>query len=287
MKLRDKIIIGCLMLLLLLLHRYLFQANEGFFDTSSDYSKLKQRLLRDLGPYCKIANFVRDQLKTMVSSTGGGSDDASLNNTYTAMYSCRDPDARSRLTCFLGGIGPNTSMIYVSCDTYTNLPDWSDDGSSAVALMKITNDLPERLVREAEWFSLIIKKLQDTLATGANPPTVSPVGTPGTIDGFNGTCSADAAKAKKLMAEAQSCSIADASSEIARVNALLDNPQLKKAVAEMDKLFVAMIKLQSDLEKAKNGTLYDWQKDPPKKSFPEFKGGDRSKSFIFSMEQNK
>jgi hypothetical protein len=184
-------------------------------------------------------------------------------------------------------------MVYVSCDTYTKLPEWSDDGTSTIALMKITSDLPERIVREAEWFALIVKKLQDALEIGANPPSVSPVGTPSSIDGFEGTCSADAAKiqldqqaAASAQKQAESCTIPSPSSEIARVNALLDSPQLKKAVSQMDGLLAAMVKVQSDLEKAKNGTLYEWQKDPPKKSYAQFKGGDRSSAFTFSMQQN-
>jgi hypothetical protein len=282
MKLRDKIIAGCLIILLILLHRYLFQLKEGFFNDSANYARLKKRIINELEPYCKIDSFVRDQLKTMVTSSGGSGDNASLNKVYTDVYSCSDPDANSRPSCLkLGGMGPNQSMIYVSSDNYKELPEWSNDGSVSIALMKISNDLPERLIRESEWFAAIIKKLQESLAAGANPPGVS------SIDGFTGTCSADAARAKKLMDEAKSCSIPDATSEIARVNTLLDSPKLKQALSKMNGLLAAMLKLQSDLEKAKNGTLYDWQKDPPKKSYPEFKGGDRSAALTFSMQQNK
>jgi hypothetical protein len=48
-----------------------------------------------------------------------------------------------------------------------------------------------------------------------------------------------------------------------------------------------MVKLQSDLQKAKDGTLYDWQKDGPKKSYAKFEGGDRKSSYIFSLKQNQ
>ena len=282
MKLRDKIIAGCLIILLMLLHRYLFQINEGFFDDSANYATLKKRIINDLEPYSKIDSFVRDQLKTMITSTGGSGDDASLNKEYTNIYSCSDPDANSRPSCQkVSGMGPNISMIYVSSDVYKELPEWSDDGSVSIALMKISNDLPERLIRESEWFAAIIKKLKESLAAGANPPGVS------SMDGFTGTCSAEAARAKKIMDEAKSCSIPDAASEIARVNTLLNSPKLKQAVSKMNGLLAEMLKLQSDLEKAKNGTLYDWQKDPPKKSYAEFKGGDRSAGLAFSMQQNK
>jgi hypothetical protein len=153
--------------------------------------------------------------------------------------------------------------------------------------MKITDNLPERLIREEEWFAFIIKKLQDTLELGKNPPSVSPVGTPSKIDGFTGTCSVDAVKSKKMAEEIASCSIPDVNSEIKRINALLDSASLKNAVAKMNGLLEKMLKLQSDLEKAKNGTLYEWQKDPVKKSYAQFQGGDRTAAFIFSMQQNR
>jgi peptide deformylase len=155
-------------------------------------------------------------------------------------------------------------------------------------LSETDRKLAMKEIRESEWFAAIIKKLKDSLAAGANPPGAS------SIDGFTGTCSAEAARIKKLLDEARSCSIPgaaldipDAASEIARVNTLLNSPKLKQAVSKMNGLLAEMLKLQSDLEKAKNGTLYDWQKDPPKKSYAEFKGGDRTAALTFSMQQNK
>ena len=292
MKLRDKIIVGCLILLLILLHRYLFPVNEGFFDDSSDYTTLKKRLINDLAQYCKVAIFAREHLKDALSSSNNPSDDVSINNIYKTVYSCTDSLASSRQTCsgiMSGGLGPNTSMVYVSCDTYMQLPEWSDDDSPAIALMKITNDLPERIVREADWISANITKLKKALAAGENPSTTPPSkeDLDKLAEGFDGSCSADAAKAKKLLAEAESCSIPDVNSEIERVNTMLDSPELKQAISKMDGLFEQMTKLYSDLEKLKNGKLYDWQKDGPKKSYPQFKGGDRNAAFMFSLQQNK
>ena len=292
MKLRDKIITGCLIFLLILLHRYLFQANEGFFASNPDYATLQLRLTRELGNYCKVATFVRDQLKTMVSATGGAADDASLDETYKSVYSCTDSLASSRPSCSLGMKG-NTSMTYVSCDTY-KLPTWSDNPSVAIALTMIRDDLPERLTREAEWFSAIINKLEGALAVGANPPTIPP--TREQLDkikaeGFSGTCSPDAAKLKipqKLKDEVDSCTLADPVIEIARINTMLNSSQFKIAVSKMNGLLEKMLKLQSDLEKAKNGTLYSWQQgDPPKNYIPPFQGGDRIQSLVYSMRQNQ
>jgi hypothetical protein len=180
-------------------------------------------------------------------------------------------------------------MEYVSCDTYTKLPEWSDDGSPAIALMKITNDLPERIIREAEWISANIQKLKKALAAGENPSTTPPSKEEldKLAEGFVDSCSADAARAKKLLAEAQSCSIPDIKSEIARVNTMLNSSQLKDAISIMNGLFEEMKKLESDLEKLKNGELYDWQKDGPKKSYAQFKGGDRKAAFMFSLQQNQ
>jgi hypothetical protein len=290
MKVYGKIIIGVLIIFLILLHRYLFQAREAFFDESSKYTALKNRITTELGPYCRVANTARNELKTQLSESGNPSDDMSLNDIYKTIYSCTDSMASSRQTCKrLIGFGPNTSMTYVSCNTYMQLPDWSDDASISVALMKITDDLPERMIREADWIFTKIKKIQEVLASGANPPTNAP--SKEDLDkfneGFSGYCSAEAIKAKKIMQEAKTCSIADISSEIARINRLLDNPDLKKILSLMNGLYEEMIKLQSDLDKLKNGELYDWQKDPPKKSYAQFKGGDRSAAFIFSMQQNQ
>ena len=311
MKLRDKIITGSLIIILILLHRYLFQAKEGFLDDSSKYATLKERLMKELGSYCKVASFVRSQLQTMLSSTGGESDARSLDQTYKSIYSCSDSLANSRPSCSIGagipGVKGNPSMIYVSCDTYMKLPDWSDEYTAILALMKITDDLPERMVRESEWFAAIIDKLQGGLAAGANPPT-----TPPTADqlnnikaeGFNGKCSIEATrvkmkqqipidsarlrKAEMLESEIASCSLPSVSGEIDRINALLDSPSFKNSISKMDSQMDTMIKLQSDLQKAQDGTLYSWQQDgPPKNYMPPFKGGDRTMSFLYSLKQNQ
>jgi len=283
MKTYQKILLGLGIVLLILLHNYLFAAKEGFFDDSSKYSALQKRLSNTMGPYCKISAFVREQLQTMITATG---DSSSVESTYKSIYTCSDTLASSRPSC----LSPNMSMSYVGCDTYMNLPPWSSDGAT-MALMKITNDLPERLVRESEWFASIIKKLNESLALGANPPTTMP--TSEQMDkmkeGF-ATCSPEAAnyqKSQKLRAEAASCSIPSAISEIQRVNSLLDSSDLKSAMGKMDGLLTSMLKIQSDLEKAKNGTLYSWQQDGPTKKFPQFGGGDRTASLLFSMQQNQ
>jgi len=283
MKTYQKILLGLLIILLMLLHNYLFAAKEGFFDDSSKYSSLQKRLSNTMGPYCKISAFVRDQLKTMIAATG---DSSSIESTYKSIYTCSDNLASSRPSC----IKPNMSMSYVGCDTYMNLPPWSSDRAT-MALMKITNDLPERLVRESEWFASIINKLNESLALGANPPTEAP--SQDQMNAFKegfATCSPEAAnyqKSQKLMAEAASCSIPSASSEIERVNSLLDSSDLKNAMGKMDGLLSSMLKIQSDLEKAKNGTLYSWQQDGPTKKFPQFEGGDRIAGLLFSMKQNQ
>lgn len=293
MKTYEKVLFGLGILLLIGLHRYLFAAKEGFFDDSSEYNDLKKRLSDTMLPYCKISTFVRDQLKTMIAATGSSVD---IDSTYKDIYRCSDKLASSRPSC----AAPNTSMSYVSCETYMKLPSWSSDTIPTMALMKITNDLPERLVRESEWFAAIIKQLNESLALGANPPTTAPTkeqmdamkeGFDGSYhEAFSGSCSPEAAeyqKSERLRAEASSCSIPSTASEIQRVNSLLDSSDLKNALAKMDGLLEAMLKIQSDLEKAKNGTLYPWQKDGPVKKYPQFKGGDRTDSLLFSMGQNQ
>jgi len=84
-----------------------------------------------------------------------------------------------------------------------------------------------------------------------------------------------------------SCVMPDLASEIARVNSLLDSPTMTKAVGQAGSLLGAMKQLQISQQKAKDGTLYAWQQDGPKKSYTAFKGGDRISGLLFSMKQNQ
>ena len=184
-------------------------------------------------------------------------------------------------------------MEILGCDTYMKLPEWSTNSTPVLALMKIKKDSPERLVRESEWFISTIKQLNESLALGSNPPTSVPSDAEMNAmkEGFTGpTCSPEAAEyqqSQKLRDEAAKCSIPSVSSEIERVNALLDSSEVKSVLSKLDKVFSDMKKLKTDLEKANNGELYDWQKPPPTKNFPKYKGGDRSSAFVFSLQQNQ
>jgi hypothetical protein len=79
----------------------------------------------------------------------------------------------------------------------------------------------------------------------------------------------------------------DLDGQIARVNAILDSPALNQALRICDIVLIKLRKAQADLEKAKNGNLFEWQKDPPKKVVAPFKGGDRGAALAFSMRQNQ
>jgi hypothetical protein len=83
------------------------------------------------------------------------------------------------------------------------------------------------------------------------------------------------------------CVMPDLDGQIARVNAILDSPRLNKALRICDIVLIKLRQAQADLEKAKNGNLFEWQKDPPKKVFAPFKGGDRAAALTFSMKQNQ
>ena len=84
-----------------------------------------------------------------------------------------------------------------------------------------------------------------------------------------------------------SCIMPDLASEIRRVNSILDSPEMNNALRQADSLLQAMKQLQISQQKAKDGTLYDWQQDGPKKSFSKFGGGDRLAGLMFSMKQNQ
>jgi hypothetical protein len=336
MKTREKILFGLGLVILILLHWFLFPSkpSEGFFDTAEENDALRRRLQSDLGSYCKVADFVREQVKEMqdglkktssmlpsADAIKAGSNSPAAKNTqalmsamkkegwynyetdemYTNVYQCKDQLANVRPSCG----APNFKMRFIPCSVYMDLPSWSDENTIMNALRKINDDLPERMVREVEWFTAVIQKLQQGLAAGADPGTASglpPDTMPSSDDmkkyekeAFVGTCSSEAAnrlRQRALDAEANACAAGGyvqptPSSEIARINLLLDNQIVKNYAAFCNVLYDAMLKLQSDLEKLKNGTLYPWQQGGPKKSFKKFDGGDRIKSLLFSMAQNR
>jgi hypothetical protein len=297
MKTRDKILFLAGIFILMAIHWYLFPAiKEGFFDDPGAYDALRGRLRKELADYCRISKFVREQVNEMQKATGGGASD--ISELYTAVYQCTDQLASTRPSCS----SPNrTGMRFVPCSVFMDLPDWSDEQEVIRNLRKIKDDLPERLRREGEWFASSIKKLQEGLAAGANPAAGSnPIGVAPTADqiksaaeGFSGQCSEEATeylRRKALENEAKSCTPGKpitVGSEVARVNGLLNNPSIRKSVSECKVMMGQMLKLQSDLEKLKNGNLYDWQKDGPKKTYARFEGGDRTQAFIFSLQQNQ
>jgi hypothetical protein len=305
MKARDKILFFVGIFSLVILHWYLFsrQTIDGFFNITSDYDRLRSRLQKELGPYCKLANFVRGQVTEMQKGLGGSSSD--ISQMYYAVYECTDQLASVRPSCSR----PNrTGMRYVPCSTFLDLPDWTSEPTAIYALSKIGDDLPERLIREMEWFNVVINKVKEGLAAGANPPRMpdkSPPGPPRPIpsieqmnkytEGFYGSCSPEASeflRRKALEAQASSCKALTASSEIARVNALLNNPSVSSSVSRSKGLMNEMVKVQSDLEKLKNGSLYDWQggnsgNSGPKRLYPKFEGGDRLQALLFSLSQNQ
>jgi len=301
MKVRDKIFFGIGIAILMILHWFLFPSKEGFFDDNRDYDVLRNRLRKDLGPYCKLANFVREQASEMQKGMGGTSSD--ISQMYSDVYTCKDSLASSRPSCS----NPNTSgMRFVPCSIYMDLPDWTSPIQVTGVLARITDDLPERLTRELEWFSVVMKKIQEGLAAGANPAAgTNPIGVAPTMDQLNSfkegflSCSPEASEylRQQLIAkEASSCTpssdIRSAASrtpvtEIARINRLLDSPSIQGSITTCTTMSSAMLKIQSDLEKLKNGTLYDWQKADPPKAYAKFEGGDRTKAFLFSMQQNQ
>jgi hypothetical protein len=174
------------------------------------------------------------------------------------------------------------------------LPPWSDtdQGAISLALSKITDDLPERINREVEWFANIIQQLSQGLSQGDNP-SECPV-LPKSKEGFTSTCSPAAyqermaiEKRKALEEEASSCSFLPIDSEIGRINRLLDSPSIRTSLSSCEGQLDKMKKLQSMLKQAQDGNLYAWQKDGPKKTYMKFNGGDRTAGVLFSLQQNR
>ena len=272
---------------LLTLHWLLFRETEGFYSDSSDYTRLSAKVKITLGNYCKLADLIRQQLITGYAGTNPDSASSAMeevNNGYREMYMCTDDKASSRPSCSK----PNaTNMVYVSSDTYMKMPPWTDDISAVTALVKIKDDLPERVTREADYFEQIIKQLQSFLDTGANPPTVPP--TPEQLkEPFTGTCCPPKLELLKLLSVgSKSCALPALRPEIKRVKKLLVNKTLVAALARCDSLLARMSKIQTQLEKLKKGELYEWQKEGPAKSYEQFGGGDRIQGLLFSLKQNQ
>ena len=290
--------------------------SEGFYD-SSEYTALQMRLTDTLSPYCELAAYAQSQMAVIYRAIGESDSQAAihLQKTYSDVYACRDDGASSRPSCSFGlasGSRSNSTPGFISCDTYLSLPAWSsnDNGQAcAIALSAIPDDLADRIVREIDWYSQIITHLQTALYAGNSPPakapdsdTAPPTDSSGaawssgtipakrvsdTVEGFDSTCSPAQAAAQIEASAAGSCTIPIANDQITRVNAILDSPILQEALKQCSRLKDAMVTLKSDQQKAKDGTLYPWQRDGPKKTYKQFPTGDRTTNFLSSMQQNQ
>jgi len=268
---------------------------EGFADSNS-YNVLKSKIQMKLANYCKLTEFAQNQMKTMYTSSGNGSETDAMSyiqQTYRSVYSCTDELARSRACQIVSG-------DFLPCTTYTNLPAWSDDEESlAIALSKIPNNLARRIMAESSYYTLVIQKLQTGIDAARNPPSTppdspsspasSPSGKPWGVEGFNSQCSPAAAQARRermrldaLSKSAESCTMPSLDSEIARVGALLDSGEMNAAISNSNGILGKMIQVQADIEAVKK----QWGDDGPKKSYAQFQGGDRLKAFLFSVQQN-
>lgn len=116
------------------------------------------------------------------------------------------------------------------------------------------------------------------------------------VEGFDAssTCSASQAqaqieqkKAATASAAASSCTMPTPDTEIPRVNAILDSSDLQTALAKCAALKVAMEKLKEYQQKAKDGNLFPWQKDGPKKTFVTLPAGNRIDGLLSSLKQNQ
>jgi len=170
---------------------------EGFEGSSleNNYKTLQTKLKSTLASYCSLTNFVQDQMKTMfqadkVSDSGGSIPGDSetqatehINTAYRDAYACKDELASSRQSC--SGLNAltqaNVKMDFIPCTVYMNTPayDESDTLSAAIALYDIPDNLALRITKEVDWYASIIKKLQDGIDAGANPPSALPPDAPG------------------------------------------------------------------------------------------------------------
>jgi len=94
-------------------------------------------------------------------------------------------------------------------------------------------------------------------------------------------------QSKMLEDESEVCTPPKLQSEIDRVNGILNSNSLKNAMDKCAAVAAAAKKLEGQLALLKDGNLYDWQKSGPKKSYAQFKGGDRIAALTFSIQQNR
>ena len=216
-------------------------------------------------------------------------------------------------------------QTFIPCETFLNPPPWNDSNQDVILdnLQNIPDTLPLLITKEVEWYAVIIKKLNLALDLGRNPPSSIPQSDtipeknpsgkewratpePPSKEGFEDLkCSPEAAKLQRSLikkkaeeaekaseqasqeSSASSCTLPTPADEFKRIRDLLNSSDLAAALAKCNGLMDSMLKLQSDLQKAKDGNLYEWQQPGPKKSYAKFEGGDRTKGFIFSMQQNQ
>lgn len=164
-------------------------------DLEKAYNALRVKLKMVLEPYCTMSTFIQAQMKTTymadkISESGdsvrGDTDseaDKHIMQTFKEVYNCTDELADSRPICKsfiaarnlkLRAPGPAyDSMEFIPCTAYTDLPQYDETNQDSMgeALAKVPNNLAERITKETAWYTVVMKKLQDGLDEGNNPPS--------------------------------------------------------------------------------------------------------------------
>ena len=253
---------------------------EGFEDTSigGRYTNLQKSIATQMKPYCDLSNTMQARLKTILQQMNNlSSDDA-------------DKQVKQTLKTALKG------KEVLPCSIY-QLPTYKSDTDKAAvteALLEIPDDIASRISLEVKLYADTLNQLQGAIDGGMNPPTTAPSAEDmKKIEGFEGkTCSANALKLKKqkeLELEAASCSVPDLNSQITRVTALFQNPDVQSVLKSTNSIFTKLAAYEMNEKKMKEGTLFPWQQDKgPKKTYTEYKGGDnRAAALVFSMSSAK
>ena len=251
---------------------------EGFEDTSvgGRYTSLKTSLAKQMKPYCDLSTEMQGRLKTILQQMNNlSSDDA-------------DKQVKQTLKTALKG------KEILPCSIY-QLPEYTKDTEEAAteALLEIPDDIASRISLEVKLYADTLNQLQGAFDGGMNPPTTAPSAEDmKKIEGFEGkTCSTNALKLKMslaeqkkqkdLEAEAASCSMPDLGSQITRVTALFQNPDVQSVLKSTNSIYTKLGAYDVNEKKMKNGTLFPWQQDNgPKKTYTEYKGGDNRTSAL-------
>ncbi len=255
---------------------------EGF-ETQSD-QKRYEAIVTTLGKLQPFQTLQKDIQQTLLQGLQEEKEPESSDS----------PEERLRRV-YMDGIGDEPMDT-----SFFNLPPWSDDTEDlSLALSGIPDTLDSGIRKELKFYKAKLAELMAIFSNLKDPSTFQPppAETTATLEGFQGgQCSAESARLarealrKKRLAEkypkkpAGECSIRPLPEEITRVEGVLSRMDIDGLAKEIAEVAKGISKFREDFQKLKDGTLFDWQKAGPKKSYAKFTGKSNADGLIFTLQ---